>query len=67
MRSVLGRVFRYAIHTGRATSNPAGDLHGAIAVPIVTSQAAITRSSDVRAFMRRIESHTDHIVTPIAL
>ncbi|WP_324377597.1 tyrosine-type recombinase/integrase [Sphingomonas sp.] len=67
MRSVLGRVFRYAIHTGRLKDNPAGDLRGAIAAPIVTHIAAITKAEEAGALMRRIEHYTGHAITVIAL
>jgi integrase len=67
MRSVLGRVFRYAIHTGRATSNPASELRGAIAAPIVTHISAITKAGDVGGLMRRIDGYQGHAVTVFAL
>jgi integrase len=67
MRSVLGRVFRYAIWTGRASLNPASDLRGAIAAPIVTNIAAITKAGDAGALMRRIEGYQGHAITTIAL
>jgi integrase len=67
MRSVLNRVFRYAIHTGRAKDNPASDLRGAIATPRVTHIAAITKADQVGALMRRIDSYTGHAITVIAL
>lgn len=67
MRSVLGRVFRYAIHTGRATSNPSSELRGAIAAPVVTHISAITKASQVGGLMRRIEGYQGHAVTVFAL
>lgn len=67
MRSVLGRVFRYAIHTGRLTQNPAAELRGAIAAPIVTHIAAISKANDAGALMRRIEGYQGHAVTVFAL
>lgn len=67
MRSVLGRVFRYAIHTGRLGQNPAGDLRGAIATPIVTHIAAISKANEAGALMRRIEGYQGHAVTVFAL
>lgn len=67
MRSVLGRVFRYAIHTGRATSNPSSELRGAIAAPIVTHISAITKAGEVGGLMRRIEGYQGHAVTVFAL
>jgi len=42
MRSVLGRVFRYAIATTRAERDPTGDLRGALTVPKAKHLAAIT-------------------------
>ncbi len=67
MRSVLGRVFRYAIHTGRATSNPSSELRGAIAAPVVTHISAITKADQVGGLMRRIEGYQGHAVTVFAL
>jgi integrase len=67
MRSVLGRVFRYAIHTGRATSNPSSELRGAIAAPVVTHISAITKAGQVGGLMRRIEWYQGHAVTVLAL
>jgi len=67
MRSVLGRVFRYAIHTGRAASNPSSELRGAIAAPVVTHISAITKASEVGGLMRRIEGYQGHAVTVFAL
>jgi len=57
MRRVLDRVFRYAIWTGRASLNPSSDLRGAIAAPIVTNIAAITKAGAAGALMRRIEGY----------
>ena len=42
MRSVLGRVFRYAIATTRAEMDPSRDLRGALTVPKAKHLAAIT-------------------------
>jgi integrase len=67
LRSVLSRVFRYAIHTGRMTSNPAGELRGAIASPIVTHIAAITKAPAAGALMRSIDGYEGHAVTVFAL
>lgn len=67
LRSVLARVFRYAIHTGRMTSNPAGELRGAIASPIVKHIAAITKAPEAGALMRSIDGYEGHAVTVFAL
>ena len=42
MRSTIGSVFRYAIHSGRADNDPTSALQGALAQPLVTPMAAIT-------------------------
>ena len=41
LRSVCGRVFRYAIATGRAERDPSVDLRGALIAPKVQHRAAI--------------------------
>ncbi|HEX8013533.1 MAG TPA: integrase arm-type DNA-binding domain-containing protein [Casimicrobiaceae bacterium] len=40
-RQMAGQIFRYAIQTGRATTNPAADLRGAIKPPQKESRATI--------------------------
>ena len=67
MRSLLGRVFRYAVHTGRLKNDPTSDLRGAIAAPVVTHIAAITKADQAGALMRRIENYQGHEVTRYAL
>ncbi|MBS0503520.1 MAG: tyrosine-type recombinase/integrase [Proteobacteria bacterium] len=67
MRSVLGRVFRYAIATARAERDPAGDLRGALTVPKTKHLAAITTSSRAGELMRAIEGYTGHAITLSAL
>ena len=42
LRGTIGAVFRYAVITGRAESDPTPALRGAIITPKVTSRAAIT-------------------------
>lgn len=49
MRSVLSRVFRYAIATTRAERDPASDLRGALIVPKAKHLAAITTASARRS------------------
>jgi integrase len=67
MRSVLSRVFRYGIATGRTKDDVATVLRGAIAAPIVTHIAAITTAGAAGALMRRIEAFEGHLVTVYAL
>ena len=47
LRATIGQVFRYAVATGRATSDPTFALKGAIATPVVQHRAAIV---DPQAF-----------------
>lgn len=67
MRSVLSRVFRYAIATTRAEHDPARDLRGALTVPKAQHLAAITTEKGAGALMRAIEGYTGHAVTLFAL
>jgi integrase len=67
MRSVLSRVFRYAIATTRAERDPAGDLRGALTVPKAKPLAAITTERGAGALMRAIEGYSGHAITLIAL
>jgi hypothetical protein len=59
MRSVLSRVFRYAIATTRAERDPAGDLRGALTVPKSRHLSAITTPNGAGELMRAIEGYTD--------
>ncbi len=63
MRSVLGRVFRYAVATARAERDPTGDLRGALTVPKSKHLAAITTVNRAGDLMRAIEDYTGHAIT----
>lgn len=67
MRSVCGRVFRYAIATGRASHDLSADLRDALTTPKVTHRAAITDAKQVGALLRAIEGFDGHRVTRLAL
>jgi integrase len=67
MRSVLGRVFRYAIATARAQRDPAADLRGALTTPQVRHLPAITDAKQVGGLLRAMEGYTGHPITAIAL
>lgn len=47
LRATIGQVFRYAVATGRAISDPTSALKGALAAPVVQNRAAII---DPKAF-----------------
>lgn len=67
MRSVLSRVFRYAIATARAERDAASDLLGVLITPKVTHLAAIGNAKEADALMRAIDGYTGHGITAIAL
>ncbi|MBB4100721.1 tyrosine-type recombinase/integrase [Sphingomonas kyeonggiensis] len=67
MRSVISRVFRYGIATGRAKVDVARDLRGAIIVPKTKHFAAITRPKEVGELLRNIEDSAGSAITRFAL
>ncbi len=67
MLSVCGQVFRYAVATGRAKSDPSRDLKGAIARAPVRHMASITDPAKVGELMRAIEGYSGYPVSHAAL
>lgn len=67
MRSVISRVFRYAIATARAERDIAADLRGALTAPKVKHHAAITTRKETGALLRAIEGYSGHEITAMAL
>ena len=67
LRSVCGRVFRYAIATGRAEHDLTANLRDALTTPKVRHLAAVTNSQEVGPLLRAIEGFTGHDVTRLAL
>lgn len=67
MRSVISRVLRYGIATGRAQRDVAADLRGAIVVPKTKHYAAITSPKAVGDLLRDIEDFTGYGITKFAL
>jgi integrase len=67
MRSVISRVFRYAIATARADRDPSADLRGALTTPKVRHLPAITDAEQVGHLLRAIAGYSGHPVTAIAL
>lgn len=67
MRSVISRVFRYAIATARAERDLAADLRGALTTPKVKHHAAVTTRKETGALLRAIDGYTGHEITAIAL
>lgn len=67
VRAVCGRVFRYAIATGRATRDISADLKGALAPKRAQSYAAITDPAKVGELLRAIEGHEGQAATRAAI
>jgi integrase len=67
MRSVISRVLRYGIATGRAQRDVAADLRGAIVVPKTKHYAAITSPKAVGELLRDIEQFSGYGITKFAL
>jgi len=66
-KSVCGRVFRYAIATGRAKRDVSADLRGALASPATRNLAAITDPAKVGELLRAIDGYEGHDLTAQAL
>ena len=57
VRELCSQVFRFAISTGRATYNPAGDLVGAIVAKRVKHRPAITDRREFSQFLRDLRAY----------
>jgi integrase len=67
LRSLMGRIFRYAIATGRAERDPAADLKGALIAPKATHHASLTTPETIGALLRAIDGYHGTFVTKVAL
>ncbi len=56
-KSLAGRIFRYAVATGRAKRDPSADLKGALVSVRATHHAAITTPREVGKLMLAIEGY----------
>jgi integrase len=65
--AVCGRVFRYAIATGRATRDISADLRGALAIAEKSNFAAITEPRKVGELLRAIDGYRGQPSTEFAL
>jgi integrase len=57
LRAVIGEVFRYAVATGRAESDPTFALRGALTTPLVRHRAAIVEPKAFGALLRSIDDY----------
>lgn len=62
-----GRVFRYAIATGRATRDPSQDLRGALAPVTPKHHSSITDPKAIGGLLRAIDGYEGSFVTQCAL
>lgn len=62
-----GQVFRYAVATGAATSDPTRDLKGALRKPQARHMAAITDPTKLAELLRAIHGYTGSLVVCTAL
>lgn len=67
MRSLSGRIFRYAVATSRATADPSALLKGALVVPKVAHHSAILEPKEVGALLRAIDGYSGQPLTCLAL
>jgi integrase len=66
-RSFAGRVFRYAVATGRGESGPSSILRGALVVPKVKHHAAILDPKPMGELLLAIDAYTGHKITRLAM
>ncbi len=64
---VCGRIFRYAVATGRAERDPSRDLSGALAPAKEKHLASITDPQEVGALLRAIDAYKGEWITRCAL
>jgi len=67
MRSLAGRVFRYAVATSRATGDPASLLRGALTAPTVKHHSAIFDPAQLGGLLRAIDAYQGQPLTRLAL
>jgi integrase len=67
MLSFASRVFRYAVATTRARSNPAADLRGALVAPKVKHHAAVIEPMAFGQLLRAIDGFEGQPATQLAL
>ncbi|RZZ86075.1 tyrosine-type recombinase/integrase [Pseudoxanthomonas winnipegensis] len=66
-RAHAGRIFRYAIATGRADRNPAQDLTGALEQPKTKHFASVTEPAAIGELLRALWGYQGAFVTQAAL
>lgn len=67
IKTKCGQVFRYAVATGRAVSDPTRDLKGALKPVKVRHRSAITDPKIVGQLLRDIDNYSGYLTTRCAL
>jgi integrase len=67
LRAIIGQVFRYAVASSRADTDPTGALKGAITAPVARNRAAIIEPKAFGALLRAIHSYDGAPETRVAL
>lgn len=67
MRSLASRIFRYAVATSRATSDPTALLRGALVTPKVKHHSAILEPKAIGHLLRAIDGFDGYPLTKLAL
>jgi integrase len=66
-RSFASRVFRYAVATGRAETDPTSVLRGALIAPKTKHHSAILDPNAVGELLRSIDAYSGHMITRLAM
>lgn len=66
MKQITGRVFMYAVATGRAERNPVPDLQGALKTPVVKHRSYLTEA-ELPEYLTKLEAYDGSVQTQIAL
>jgi integrase len=67
VKQQAGRVFRYAVATGRAIDDPTAALRGALRTPITRHRASITDPKLIGPLLRAVDGYSGSFVTACAL
>lgn len=62
----ISAIFRYCLHTGRLTYNPAADMRGALKARVVTHRAMLNLD-ELPEFYRRLDSYGGEPLTSLAI
>lgn len=66
MKQITGRVFMYAVATGRAERNPVPDLQGALKTPVVKHRSYLTEA-ELPDYLKKLEAYDGSVQTKTAL